>query len=176
MNKMALRFAGLGSFVERSATKAAIAQTSLSAARRDARSDVAHIAPEVAAAYTLRMTRTRVGVFRCDQNIMRAMRRGRAGARGGLWRHKCLGLRMPLAVLRAGTRYEVRGPMTAVLWASGVVQGAGLAKTLRGPLQRTCGPRTARGAALESLAAPLAPKKCVSAPKLSEPAPRRSPN
>ena len=40
MNKMALRFAGLGSFVERSATKAAIAQASLSAARRrDARSD-----------------------------------------------------------------------------------------------------------------------------------------
>ena len=39
---------------------------------------------------------------------------------------------MPLAVLRAGTRYEVRGPMTAVLWASGVVQGVGLAKTLRG--------------------------------------------
>ena len=37
---------------------------------------------------------------------------------------------MPLAVLRAGTRYEVRGPMTAVLWASGVVQGVGLAKTL----------------------------------------------
>ena len=48
MNKMALRFAGLGSFVERSATKAAIAQASLSAARRDARSDVAHIALEVA--------------------------------------------------------------------------------------------------------------------------------
>ena len=113
------------------ATKAAIAQASLSAARRGARSNVAHIAPEVAAAYTLRMTRTRV-VFRCDQNIMRAMRRGRAGARGGLWRHKCLGLRMPLAVLRAGTRYKVRGPMTAVLWASGVVQGVGLAKTLRG--------------------------------------------
>ena len=128
---MALRFAGLGSVVERSATKAAIAQASLSAARRGARSNVDHIAPEVAAAYTLRMTRTRV-VFRCDQNIMRAMRRGRAGARGGLWRHKCLGLRMPLAVLRAGTRYEVRGPMTAVLWASGVVQGVGLAKTLRG--------------------------------------------
>ena len=60
------------------------------------------------------------------------MRRGRTGARGGLWRHKCLGLRMPLAVLRAGTTYEVRGPMTAVLWASGVVQGVGLAKTLRG--------------------------------------------
>ena len=132
---MALRFAGLGSVVERPATnnttKAATAQASLSAARRGARSDVVHIAPEVAAAYTLRMTRTRV-VFRCDQNIMRAMRRGRAGARGGLWRHKCLGLRMPLAVLRAGTRYEVRGPMTAVLWASGVVQGVGLAKTLRG--------------------------------------------
>ena len=54
MNKMALRFAGLGSFVERSATRAAIEQASLSAARRDARSDVAHIAPEVAAAYTLR--------------------------------------------------------------------------------------------------------------------------
>ena len=71
---MALRFAGLGSVVERSATKAAIAQASLSAARRGARSNVAHIAPEVAAAYTLRMTRTRV-VFRCDQNIMRAMRR-----------------------------------------------------------------------------------------------------
>ena len=68
---MALRFAGLGSVVERSATKAAIAQASLSAARRGARSNVAHIAPEVAAAYTLRMTRTRV-VFRCDQNIMRA--------------------------------------------------------------------------------------------------------
>ena len=50
MNKMALRFAGLGSFVERSATKAAIAQASLSAARRDARSDVAEIAPGVAAA------------------------------------------------------------------------------------------------------------------------------
>ena len=65
MNKMALRFVGLGSFVERSATKAAIAQASLSAARRGARSDVAHIAPEVAAAYTLRMTRTRVVVFRC---------------------------------------------------------------------------------------------------------------
>ena len=81
-DKMALRFAGLGSVVERSATKAAIAQASLSAARRGARSNVAHIAPEVAAAYTLRMTRTRV-VFRCDQNIMRAMRRGRAGARGG---------------------------------------------------------------------------------------------
>ena len=83
---MALRFAGLGSVVERPATnnttKAATAQASLSAARRGARSDVAHIAPEVAAAYTLRMTRTRV-VFRCDQNIMRAMRRGRAGARGG---------------------------------------------------------------------------------------------
>ena len=62
---MALRFAGLGSFVERSATKAAIAQASLSAARRrDARSDVAHIAPEVAAAYTVRMTRTRIVVFR----------------------------------------------------------------------------------------------------------------
>ena len=121
---MALRFAGLGSVVERSATKvhpkAAIAQASLSAARRGARSYVDHIAPEVAAADTLRMTRTRV-VFRCDQNIMRAMRRVRAGAGGGLWRHKCLGLRMPLAVLRAGTRYEVRGPMTAVLWASGVV-------------------------------------------------------
>ena len=55
---MALRFAGLGSVVERSATKAAIAQASLSAARRDARYDVAHIAPEVGAAYTLRMTRT----------------------------------------------------------------------------------------------------------------------
>ena len=66
---MALRFVGLGSVVERSATKAAIAQASLSAARRGARSNVAHIAPEVAAAYTLRMTRTRV-VFRCDQNIM----------------------------------------------------------------------------------------------------------
>ena len=61
---MALRFAGLGSVVERPATKAATAQASLSAARRGARSDVAHIAPEVAAAYTLRMTRTRV-VFRC---------------------------------------------------------------------------------------------------------------
>ena len=37
-------------------------------------------------------------------------------------------------------------------------------RPLRGPLQRTCGPRTARGAALESLAAPLAPKKmCVGA-------------
>ena len=80
--RFVLRFAGLGSVVERSATKAAIAQASLSAARRDARYDVAHIAPEVGAAYTLRMTRTRV-VFRCDQNIMRAMRRGRAGARGG---------------------------------------------------------------------------------------------
>ena len=65
---MALRFAGLGSVVERSATKAAIAQASLSAARRGARSNVAHIAPEVAAASTLRMTRTRV-VFRCDQNF-----------------------------------------------------------------------------------------------------------
>ena len=32
-------------------------------------------------------------------------------------------------------------------------------RPLRGPLQRTCRPRTARGAALESLAAPLAPKK-----------------
>jgi hypothetical protein len=31
-NKMALRFAGLGSVVERSATKAAIAQASMSAA------------------------------------------------------------------------------------------------------------------------------------------------
>ena len=41
-----------------------------------------------------------------------------------------------------------------------------LAKTLRGPLQRTCGPRTAHGAALESLAAPLAPEKCVSTPNL----------
>jgi hypothetical protein len=61
--------------------------------------------------------------------------------------------------------------MTGVLWASGVVQGVALAKTL----QRTCGPRTARGAALESLAAPPAPKKFMSAPKLSEPAPRRSP-
>ena len=80
-DEMALRFAGLGSVVERPATKAATAQDSLSAARRDARSDVAHIAPEVAAAYTLRMTRTRV-VFRCDQNIMRAMRRGR-GVRAG---------------------------------------------------------------------------------------------
>ena len=69
---MALRFAGLGSVVERSATKAAIAQASLSAARRGARSNVAHIAPEVAAAYTLRMTRTRV-VFRCDPQP------------GGLW-------------------------------------------------------------------------------------------
>ena len=39
-------------------------------------------------------------------------------------------------------------------------------RPLRGPLQRTCGPRTARGAALESLAAPLAPEKCVSTPKL----------
>ena len=39
---MALRFAGLGSVVERSATKAAIAQASLSAARRGARSNVAH--------------------------------------------------------------------------------------------------------------------------------------
>ena len=45
---MALRFAGLGSFVERPATKAATAQAFLSAARRDARSDVAHIALEVA--------------------------------------------------------------------------------------------------------------------------------
>ena len=134
---MALRFAGLGSVVERSATKAAIAQASLSAARRGARSNVAHIAPEVAAAYTLRMTRTRV-VFRCDQNIMRAMRRGRAGAGGGLWRHKCLELRMPLAVLRAETRYEVRGPMTAVLWASGVVQDVGLAKTLHAPRVFLC--------------------------------------
>ena len=71
---MALRFAGLGSVVERPATnnttKAATAQASLSAARRGARSDVAHIAPEVAAAYTLRMTRTTRVVFRCDQNIM----------------------------------------------------------------------------------------------------------
>ena len=81
--RFVLRFAGLGSVVERSATKAAIAQASLSAARRDARYDVAHIAPEVGAAYTLRMTRTTRVVFRCDQNIMRAMRRGRAGARGG---------------------------------------------------------------------------------------------
>ena len=80
--RFVLRFAGLGSVVERSATKAAIAQASLSAARRGARSNVDHIAPEIAAAYTLGMTRTRV-VFRCDQNIMRAMRRGRAGARGG---------------------------------------------------------------------------------------------
>ena len=40
-------------------------------------------------------------------------------------------------------------------------------RPLRGPLQRTCGPRTARGAALESLAAPLAPKKmCVGAKAL----------
>ena len=39
-------------------------------------------------------------------------------------------------------------------------------RPLHGPLQRTCGPRTARGAALESLAAPLAPEKCVSTPKL----------
>ena len=62
---MALRFAGLGSVVERLATKGAIAQASLSAARRGARSDVVHIAPEVAAAYTVRMTRTRVeGRFR----------------------------------------------------------------------------------------------------------------
>ena len=37
MNKMALRFVGLGSVVERSATKAAITQASLSAARRGAR-------------------------------------------------------------------------------------------------------------------------------------------
>ena len=66
---MALRFAGLGSVVERSATKAAIAQASLSAARRGARSNVAHIAPEVAAAYTLRMTRTRV-VFRLWVSII----------------------------------------------------------------------------------------------------------
>ena len=77
---------------------------------------------------------------------------------------------MPLAVLRAGTRYEVRGPMTAVLWASGVVQGAGLAKTLRGrsaalsrelaDLERLAEPHWR----LESLAAPLAPKKmCVGA-------------
>ncbi len=78
---MALRFAGLGSVVERLATKGAIAQASLSAARRGARSDVVHIAPEVAAAYTLRMTRTWV-VFRCDQNIMIATRRGRGGAGG----------------------------------------------------------------------------------------------
>ena len=108
--------------------------------------------------------------------------RMQAGAGGGLWRHKCLGLRMPLAVLRAGTRYEVRGPMTAVLWASGVVQGVGLAKTLRGrsaalsrelaDLERLAEPHWR----LESLAAPLAPKKCVSVPKFSEPAPRRSPN
>ena len=136
---MALRFAGLGSVVERSATKAAIAQASLSAARRGARSNVAHIAPEVAAAYTLRMTRTRV-VFRCDQNIMRAMRRGRAGAGGGLWRHKCLGLRMPLAVLRAGTRYEVRGPMTAVLWALGAA-GWVLYKVLDSPKHSAAAPR-----------------------------------
>ena len=79
--RFVLRFAGLGSVVERSATKAEIAQASLSAARRGARSDVAHIAPEVAAAYTVRMTRTRV-VFRCDQDIMRAKRGGRAGAGG----------------------------------------------------------------------------------------------
>ena len=43
--RFAGRFAGLGSVVERSATKAAIAQASLSAARRGARSNVAHIAP-----------------------------------------------------------------------------------------------------------------------------------
>jgi len=78
---MALRFAGLGSVVERSATKAAIAQASLSAARRGARSNVAHIAPEVAAAYTLRMTRTRV-VFRCDQNIQGGFTRRDLGYRG----------------------------------------------------------------------------------------------
>jgi hypothetical protein len=47
MNKMTLRFAGLGSFVERPATKAAIAQASLSAARRDARSDVARHLPTI---------------------------------------------------------------------------------------------------------------------------------
>ena len=51
--RFVLRFAGLGSVVERSATKAAIAQASLSAARRGARSNVDHIAPEIAAAYTL---------------------------------------------------------------------------------------------------------------------------
>ena len=103
---MALRFAGLGSVVERSATKAEIAQASLSAARRGARSNVDHIAPEVAAAYTLRMTRTRV-VFRCDQNIMRAMRRGRAGARGG-----ALAAQVPWApdaARRTARRDEVRG-------------------------------------------------------------------
>jgi len=84
--RFVLRFAGLGSVVERSATKAAIAQASLSAARG----------------------------FGKDSALME--------------------------------------PRT------------------------NCGPRASRGAALESLAAPLAPIKCVSAPKLSEPAPRRSPN
>ena len=44
---MALRFAGLGSVVERSTTKAVTSQASLSAARRGDRSDVAEIAPEV---------------------------------------------------------------------------------------------------------------------------------
>ena len=48
--RFVLRFAGLGSVVERPATKAATAQAFLSAARRDARSDVAEIAPGVAAA------------------------------------------------------------------------------------------------------------------------------
>ena len=46
-DKMALRFAGLGSVVERSTTKAVTSQASLSAARRGDRSDVAEIAPEV---------------------------------------------------------------------------------------------------------------------------------
>ena len=57
--RFVLRFAGLGSVVERSATKAEIAQASLSAARRGARSDVAHVAPGVAAACTVRMGRGR---------------------------------------------------------------------------------------------------------------------
>ena len=45
--RFVLRFAGLGSVVERSTTKAVTSQTSLSAARRGDRSDVAEIAPEV---------------------------------------------------------------------------------------------------------------------------------
>ena len=35
----------------------------------------------------------------------------------------------PDAARRTARRDEVRGPMAAVLWASGVVQDAGLAKT-----------------------------------------------
>ena len=53
--------------------------------------------------------------------------------------------------------------------AYGRVQGVGLTKTLPGPLQRTCGPRTARGAALEtgeSRGAAGAQKVCVGAEAL----------